>query len=210
MDLLECCGVIPQIPSFDEFASSLYDADLVIATTREFNTPYEMWELEAIQDFVTAGKSLLHLSNHAPFPINDTILAERFGYKFQNTFYIHNSFNHPYSVHLNLELTKQIGIPAECPAAFSINNCTGIEIIDPRFLPFAHLSSEVINKDNSEQASGEIFAIAGERNATSGRIVAIGDSGLIGVPMTRFPGPGLDSGDNNRLMKAVISWLVSK
>jgi len=59
-------------------------------------------------------------------------------------------------------------------------------------------------------APENIFAIAGEKlfSETSGRVVAIADSGFICASDTSFPGPGQwETGDNAKFTAQVFQWL---
>jgi hypothetical protein len=207
LKLLGECGVEFSFPSLETLSAELDDANLIIATTRSSDFPKS--ELEVLANAVASGRSLLHLSNHKPFPLYDSQFSQRLGYSFNNQKFVDRSREAPFEVEVDLE-----GLPGYSQGSgrirkVSINNCSSIVVNNDRFNTIAVLPEGCINPEDDGDGRGELFAVACEASEYSGRIVAMADSGLIGEPFGRYRGPGLNVGENYEIVSEIIKWLVS-
>ena len=207
INLLAEYGVEASFPSSEDLETQIVNADLIIATTRRFD--FSDSELTTLVGAVKTGRSLLHLSNHRPFPLYDSPLAERLGYKFKNRCFIDKNQKMPFEFAINLGALPNCDSDSNIQMNVSINNCSSIEVQDKRFNTISVLPESCVRAGDGVAAVGEVFAIACEKSNISGRIIAMGDSGLLGEPIAKFPGPGLEAGENYAILCSITKWLVS-
>jgi len=206
IELLVNLNLEVSLPDITALKSDLNDCELLILTTRQ--NEYENWETRLFKQYVKSGRSLLHLSNHKPLPMNDTQLSKHFGYKFESKHYKHAHGKIPFSIQLEPEISEKFGLASNHPYYFSVNNCCNINILKAKADVIARLPKNVIEKNTQESGENLLFAISIESNKKRGRIVAISDSGIIGKPRNGNPGPGLWSGNNGAIIKGIAKWLT--
>jgi len=210
LNLLGECGIEASFPSPEKLETQIVGADLIIATTRRSNLSES--DLAILVDAVKTGRSLLHLSNHRPYSSYDCSLAERLGYKFTDRCFVDKNKRMPFD---HFEFVIDLGKLPNYEKGFnhskkvSITNCSSIDVQDKRFNILSVLPETCIFARDGSAGGGEVFAIACEKSDISGRIIAMGDSGLIGEPSSEHPGPGLGSGDNYAILRCITEWLVS-
>ena len=175
---------------------------LLVLLTRRKVCPFGAVELDHVKAHVKAGRPLLHMSNHPPLTRNDSQLGKVFGYSFKGEV-LKPSPTAPCA-------PQPFDVPS-CPnssvfaavggtARFAI--CNGCEVRGTE-------AFEVIARYGNSSTSTAPFAIARNSAPNAGKIVAMGDSGLVGEPIRCNPGPGLKAGDNRLLMGCILSWLRS-
>ena len=204
---LEEVGLDPVFPSPEELPDALSEAHLLVAPTK--NNPYDPQELKVLQDFVRSGGSFLHLSNHAPYPLEDSKLAAPFGYTFPSETYLARQKGTLFSVPLLPSVAEVLGLSVSSDLSFSVNNCCRVAPTEgDGHIVLATLMGDTVDRQTQQSAEGKIFAIAKRPSQSHGAIVAIADSGFIGEPTHRYPGPGLSEGDNEEIVSALVRWLV--
>jgi len=98
--------------------------------------------------------------------------------------------------------------PIDSNLHFSIRNSSHILCKRETFKVIVDFNKSGISNAYSNKA----FDIARPRNPDTGAgaIIALGDSGLLGEPMCKNPGPGLRAGDNYELVKRMVLWLKNQ
>lgn len=206
LELLGECGVEASFPPSEDLRAELDEANLIIATTRY--SDFSERELGSLVNAVTAGRSLLHLSNHKPLPLYDCQFSQGFGYKFKNQSFVDRNRQIPFEFDINLGALPGYTHDSNIRKV-AINKCSSIAVHDDRFKTISVLPESCINAENREDGGGELFAVACKASGISGRIVAMADSGLIGEPFDQYPGPGLRVGENYEIVSEIIRWLAS-
>ncbi|MDP6778948.1 MAG: hypothetical protein QGI83_19500 [Candidatus Latescibacteria bacterium] len=205
--VLERLGINPVFPSREALPDALSGADLLVAPTRD--NPYETEELDILSGFVKSGGSFLHLSNHKPYPLEDSKLAAYFGYTFLSEMYWARQRPTLMRVPLLAPAVEALGLRCQPDLSFAVNNCCRVEPNDgSEATAIATLGPDAVDTETQEPAEGHIFAIAKPACPAHGAIVAVADSGIIGEPYQSYPGPGLSKGDNEEIIAALVRWLV--
>ncbi len=89
------------------------------------------------------------------------------------------------------------------------NNCNSLVADDTSYI--VKLGPPLVDMRDNFPCEGRAFAVALDSNADMGKVVAVSDSGFIGSPGSKHPGPGLlDEGDNANFMTNVLLWLARK
>ena len=174
---------------------------LLLLPTRQYKFPFEQDELDFIVNFVSQGNPLFHLSNHPPLTKQDTCLGQLLGYRFHSvvkgsdpsrSFEVYPT-PHSTSVFDSVDTNQH----------FSIRNSCIVSYDNDLFSVIADFSRSNLSCGDPNAA----FGIARPRKLETGAIVALGDSGLLGEPTSKNPGPGLHAGDNSELVKRILRWL---
>ena len=71
-------------PIFRIDFSGKKETGLLILPARSIIHPFEEWEPGFVTQFIVQGNSLFHLSSMYPWTVNDSILGQRFGYRFHS------------------------------------------------------------------------------------------------------------------------------
>jgi hypothetical protein len=208
IELLEQLNLEVSLPDITELKSDLNECNILILTSRRIRYKYERWEIDLFLQYVNSGGSLLHLSNHKDFPLNDTQLGKHFGYKFENKHYKRSHGIIPFSIQIEPNSIEKFELDLDKSYHFFVNNCCNINIVDVDAEVIAKLPENVVEKYTKEPGKGLVFAVSIESNKKRGRIVAISESGIIGKPREGNPGPGLWAGDNGAIIKGIIKWLT--
>ena len=172
---------------------------VLLLPTRQKAHPFQKDEINLITDFISKGNPRFHLSNHPPLTDNDSALGNYFGYDFSGVIKTNNNQNFDIYLSPGTFLTDDI----EPDIHFTVRNTSIVSIKGEGFFVIADFSRSKIHTVNPDSA----FGIAKSKTNKSGAIVALGDSGLLGEPTKRHPGPGLGEGDNLHLIKNVLVWL---
>jgi hypothetical protein len=193
----------PGLPN--ELCSSYLDSyACLVLTTRIFMLSRE--EIEDIRKFVTAGGSLLVMSNHPPFNKRDNKLATAFGFNFLSPVYPWDMGQMGVTTIQGDDL-GQHPITKELEQGIVFNNSCRIAISETAI-------ATILAYLPKESPPENIFALAMERSGgaqESGRIVAVADSGFVGQATTKAPGPGqFEKGDNATFLRNVVSWLCRR
>jgi hypothetical protein len=174
---------------------------LLLLPTRQAKYPFEQDELDFTVNFVSQGNPLFHLSNHPPLTKQDTRLGQLLGYRFHSVvkgsdpmcnFEVYPT-PHSTSVFDSVDTNLHFSIRNSCIVSCDSDSLTVI--------------ADFSRSDLSCGDPNAAFGIARPRNFETGAIVALGDSGLLGEPMSRYPGPGLNVGDNMELVERILRWL---
>ena len=193
-------------PIFGVELDEIKENGILILPTRQIAKPFENWELDFVTQFIAQGNPLFHLSNAFPWPVNDSILGQRFGYQFQSRISGLNP-DVPLDVY-PLPNPLNIFAPFDSKLHFSVLS-TGIVTAAETFTVIADFKrSEIAHVGKLGP-----FGMGLPRDPVTGRgaIVALGDSGLLGRPIVpRAPGPGLRAGDNFELIKRIMIWLKNQ
>jgi hypothetical protein len=187
---------------------SISEPGLLILTTRQKKYKFinDDPELEKISNFISAGNPLLHLSNHGnkpgtslpDFTIQDSKIGELFGYGFHGYTEGINPELKIFPTNVFMELISNIDLELN----FSVCNSSMINHSE-EFSIIADFSKSTLTHGSERSA----FGIAKPKNKI-GAIVALADSGLLGEPLPKNPGPGLEAGNNNELISIIIQWLI--
>ncbi|MGD2207119.1 MAG: hypothetical protein PVH17_10095 [Anaerolineae bacterium] len=179
---------------------------LLLLPTRQCRFPFEQGELDFIVSFLSQGNPLFHLSNHPPLTKQDTSLGQLLGYRF------HSVVNGT-DPHCDFEVyptphSVSVFESVDANLHFSIRNSCIVTYDNDSFSVIADFSRSNLSNGDPNAA----FGIARPRNlgTGAGAIVALGDSGLLGEPMSGNPGPGLHAGDNLELVKRILRWLQNQ
>ena len=174
---------------------------LLILPTRQCRFKFSTHEINFVQDYVSQGYPLFHLSNHPPLNIEDSRVGRRFGYTFVDVV-------KGISPQCNFDVfplsnTRSIFVSLDRDPHFTIRNSSMVTFNIDGFFPIADFTRSRISCGKADAA----FAIARPRVDTYGAIVVLGDSGLLGEPMAGNPGPGLGAGNNRDLVGCILQWL---
>ena len=193
---------------------ALADCGALVFLTRK--EPFDPEELEAIHAFVTGGGGLLIMSNHGDHAEYDCVLAVRFGFRFEPSFF---RIPGPELGRMSGDLLGDHPIlkgEAGEPEIQELFTNTTCHITSESGTVLATLDERMKEKFEDLSPRGTIFALALDGKAgdlgddVKGRIVAIADSGFVGTKGADRPGVGIiDEGDNMAFHKRVLRWLVS-
>ena len=193
-------------PIFGMEFDEIEENGILILPTRQIHQPFEDWELDFVTQFIARGNPLFHLSNAFPWPINDRILGQRFGYQFQSRV----SGLNPDDLFDIYPLPNPLNIfgPLDNKLHFSVLS-TGTVIGEERFTVIADFKQSEIACVGKPGPFG--IGLPRDPVTCRGAIVALADSGLLGRPMIpHAPGPGLQAGDNFELIKRIMIWLKNQ
>jgi hypothetical protein len=136
--------------------------------------------------------------------IEDSKIGCRFGYEFFG--YVEGIDNKTFDIY-TVENTLNIFRDTEENLKFSVCNSSMVRHSE-EFTSIANFAKSSISHGDNDST----FGIAKSLNNSTGfgAIIALGDSGIIGKPMPKNPGPGLTAGDNNQLVTQIIQWLMKE
>jgi hypothetical protein len=198
LKLLEQLGFSPNVGGD---LREISESGLLLLPTRQKRFPFEQEELDFIVNFVSQGNPLFHLSNHPDLTVQDTRLGRLLGYRFHSMVKGADSSSN-FEVYPTLH-SSPIFDAVEPNLHFSVCNSCVVSYDNDSFSVIADFSRSNLSCGDANAA----FGIARPRNLKTGAIVALGDSGLLGKPMSNNPGPGLRAGDNWELVKRILLWL---
>lgn len=207
--------------SLNNIASISSPSTLLIVTTH-YPKPYGPKQIQEIVQSVEEGMSLLLMSNHGDLPgrnnhddtrRHDDLLAAKFGIHIECSWFTKPGQNELAVFEGNM-LNKEHpiisggGVGREIRSVV-INNCSSL--VSPEHDYVVKLGAPLVDCRDSQPPEGRAFAIAYDNGSTSGRVVALADSGFIGSAGTQQPGPGLSNrGDNLEFVTNVLYWLSRK
>lgn len=196
--------------TYDQLLSSdgVPIVDLLVIPTRfnlykdpNIHAEFTEEELEVIEEYVVAGGSLLHLTNHTIFVENDQALAARFGVTLTNAMLVVPGATIT-SDGINQSNPVLAGNGGAVQSICAHDGC--LMTIDPdSSYPFLELASFVPEKGSAAQ----LFAVS--MTPGSGRVVFVVNSGWIGDYGTTTPAWGLIPYENNiAFLQSIMGWLL--
>lgn len=170
------------------------------------NNAFTTEELEAIVNYVNAGGSLLHMSNHAPYSAIDAVLAEKFGVCLTpvflgvlNTEITNINTNNPV---LQVDNVQKICAHDGCLMTINTENPNN---------PLVLASFTVDNLSDTPpeyRGTEQLFALS--LTPGRGKVVYAVNSGWIGDYGTGVPAWGMmPYGNNLAFITSVFGWLLN-
>lgn len=198
---------------------SLANTDVYVSLTRFINEPnpppdgtgfsYRDSELAALEDFVSQGGGILLMTDHGAteeipnWTENDAALASVFGVTLKNIFVTHKDPEHPdrpeYMVmEMNPDLPEDVKYIANQVAHISAHD-SSIMLPPPEFTPLAMFpeGSTAFDKEVKKYIDlpNPYFSILVPFGA--GKVIVVGNSGIVGDYGSPDPAPGLINVENN-------------
>lgn len=232
--IVEDCGAqpVPSDGTEGELQFSLLSEHRVLAIlTRRPICAFGDDELAKIEKYVSKGGNLLLMSNHPPLDHRgrdlceqDNRLAQRpsFGISLEHPVYPPRSEHIPDETYdwfcvqgqirrFRLINTDGDNLPKNHAITEDLNG--GLVFRNSCRIRCDNTTAKVLAKLPNVTDGADAFAVALDKpaGASSGRVVIVADSGIIGNDDTKFPGPGLiKRGANQQFIGNVIDWLCGK
>lgn len=176
-------------------------------------------ELEVVIEFIQhKDHSLLIMSNHNPFELQDNVLTSKLGISL-----IGGYWSGERGVYTHIEkdcLTDHViitGKEGEQPIATIVTNTT-CRIESDSGTPFIFLPDSMVGRwssENEPQKEKRVFGLVingqnEEHDIIRGKVIVLADSGFIGDKGSTFPGFGvIDKGDNELFVRRMFEYLLS-
>ncbi|MFW9806257.1 MAG: hypothetical protein ACFFFK_05960 [Candidatus Thorarchaeota archaeon] len=188
---------------------------VILSRIRDFTDE----ELKAILEFIQhEDNSLLLMSNHNPFELQDNVLTSKLGISLIGGYW---SGERGVYTHIEGEcLTNHAiitGKEGEQPVKTIVTNTT-CRIESDIGTPIIFLPDSMIGRwssENEPEMKNRIFGLVvdgkrEEHDIIKGKVIVLADSGFIGDKDSTFPGFGvIDQSDNELLVKRMFEFLMS-
>jgi hypothetical protein len=189
--------------------------DVVVTATRTYPPLDE--ELQSLRSFVTGGRGLLVLTNHADWPghndhdhtRHDRPIVELFGLRVERAWFrtpedltsiVTEDFRSDHPIVAG-------GRHGRSVESIVFNNCSAMATGTSEWI--VRLPRTTVDERGGLSPDGLAFAAAVSRG--EGRVVAVADSGFIGTPGSHVPGPGLlDRGSNLQFATNALLWAAGR
>jgi len=199
--LKDCSGRTPAVTSGeinDLHLLDLLQYKLFVSLTRPRCCPFSERDLDQIEEYVNRGGSLLVLSNHHGYAVQDSKLTERFDVSLQGYYGRRNP---------SLTVIDRASL-GDHPITSGL--CQGIVFNTSCYMSCNHPKGEVLATIPGVENAANQFgvAIGGHRDEASGKVAILCDSGFVGNDDTKFPERGFIGLQSNRdFVKNIVNWL---
>ena len=188
---------------------------VVLTRIRDFSEG----ELKAVLEFVqNEDSSLLLMSNHNPFELQDNALTSELGISLIGGYW--SGERGVYTLIEGDSLTNHAiiaGKEGEQPVKTIVTNTT-CRIESDVGTPFIFLPDSMVGKwssENEPEMKNKIFGLVvdgkkGQYELIKGKVIVLADSGFIGDKDSTFPGFGvIDKGDNEMFVRRIFEYLMN-